>query len=102
MSNGKAITALQNEQQNSNNSVTKSQQKRQEKPSKRTKIADTTMKSNPVAEFAHEHYGLEFATHTAFLRCSARLDRTLSRICGSCMVSFSFNRNHPVVLFNIQ
>ena len=31
------------------------------------------MKSNPVAEIAHEHHGLEFATHTAFLCCSARL-----------------------------
>ena len=61
MSNRRAITALHN----NNNKDTKSR-------AKQTKIADATMKSNPVAEFAHEHYGLEFATHTA-LCCSARL-----------------------------
>jgi len=42
------------------------------------------MKSNPVAEFAYEHYGLEFATHTAFLSCSARpyLDQNLCKLYG--------------------
>ena len=60
MGNRRAITALHN-----HNKDTKSLTSRQ-------KLADATMTSKPVAEFAHEHHGLEFATQPAFLCCPVR------------------------------